>query len=59
MNWVELVVLNELTGKKKKAMRMISDAVGRSDWTSAKTWAVRFKYLKGIDDAIDERAENE
>lgn len=37
---------------------MIEDAVGGCDWTGAKRWAVRLKYLAGIEDAIRQRAEN-
>lgn len=37
---------------------MIEEAVGVGDWTRARRWAVRLKYLLGIDDAIEQRAEN-
>ena len=39
-------------------MGRIADAVGRTDWAGAKRWAVRLKYLDGIDEAIGERTEN-
>lgn len=45
-------------GKMEGALGVIEDAVGGEDWTRAKTWAVRLKYLLTVDDAIRRRAEN-
>ncbi|KAF8445939.1 hypothetical protein L210DRAFT_3758111 [Boletus edulis BED1] len=44
--------------KIKGALGEIEAAVGVEDWTGAKRWAVRLKYLLAIGDALEQRAGN-
>ena len=45
----------ENVAKRREAERRIGEAVSRADWMAAKRWAVRLKYLVGIEDAIAHR----
>lgn len=52
------VVLSDFLDKLRDTIGMIKDAIDGADWTGAKRWAVRLKYLVSIEDAIRGRAEN-